>query len=63
MPLDMMSTLFGSHPGVHCVELCVAEATLEQGQSYPWSQDLDFRIFRGMVAKGALLAACPRLHQ
>lgn len=43
-PLNLPSQLFGIFP----------EATLEQGQSYPWSPDLDFRIFRGMVAKGNL---------
>lgn len=29
--------------------------TLRPGETYPWSEDLDFRVFKGRVAKGAAL--------
>ena len=42
-PVNLPVQFFGVFP----------EATLQPGGSYPWSQDLDFRIFKGRVANGA----------
>lgn len=41
-PINLPVQAFGVFPA----------ATLQQGEKYPWSEDLDFRIFKGRVAKG-----------
>jgi len=41
-PLNLPVQFFGVFP----------QATLQQGETYPWSDDLDFRIFKGRVANG-----------
>lgn len=43
-PINLPVQAFGVFPA----------GTLQNGQTYPWTEDLDFRIFKGRVAKGAL---------